>query len=70
MKIPDAKEAVDKEWEKLEKMPAWQQTKVRNKNEVISGVVDGHLSSPEFGVGTTVSEIQRPSGTPRSHCKR
>ena len=35
MKIPDAKAAVDKEWEKLEKIPAWDLTKVRNKSEVI-----------------------------------
>ena len=26
MKIPAAKEAVDKEWEKLEKIPAWDKT--------------------------------------------
>ena len=31
MKIPAAKAAVDKEWEKLEKIPAWNLTKVRNK---------------------------------------
>ena len=35
MKIPAAKAAVDKEWEKLEKIPAWEITKVRNKSEVI-----------------------------------
>ena len=35
MKIPAAKGAVDKEWEKLEKIPAWDLTKVRNKSEVI-----------------------------------
>ena len=35
MKIPAAKAAVDKEWEKLEKIPAWDLTKVRNKSEVI-----------------------------------
>ena len=29
MKIPAAKAAVDKEWEKLEKTPAWNLTKVR-----------------------------------------
>ena len=34
MKVPGAKAAVEK-WEKLEKIPAWQLTKVRNKNEVI-----------------------------------
>ena len=35
MKIPAAKAAVDKEWEKLEKIPAWDLTKLRNKSEVI-----------------------------------
>ena len=36
VKIPAAKAAVEKECEKLEKIPAWQLTKVRNKNEVIA----------------------------------
>ena len=31
----DAKAAVGKEWDKLQKMPAWQMTKVRSKREVI-----------------------------------
>ena len=35
MKIPAAKAAVDKKWEKLEKIPAWDLTKVRSKSEVI-----------------------------------
>ena len=35
MKIPAAKAAVDKEWEKLEKISAWNLTKVRSKSEVI-----------------------------------
>ena len=35
MKIPAAKAAVDKEWEKLENIPAWNLTKVRSKSEVI-----------------------------------
>ena len=34
-KIPDAMAAVKKEWEKLEKIPAWQLTRVKNKKEVI-----------------------------------
>ena len=34
-KIPAAKAAVDKEWEKLEKISAWNLTKVRSKSEVI-----------------------------------
>ena len=36
MKIPAAKAAVEKEWGKLEKIPAWHLTKVRNKKEVIA----------------------------------
>ena len=35
MKIPAAKAAVDKEWEKLEKILEWDITNVRNKSEVI-----------------------------------
>ena len=36
LKIPKAKTAVETVWEKLEKIPAWQLTKVRNKKEVIA----------------------------------
>ena len=35
MKIPEAKAAVEKEWEKLEKIPVWELTKVRNKKELV-----------------------------------
>ena len=35
MKIPAAKAAVDKEWEKLEKISAWNSTKVKSKKQVI-----------------------------------
>ena len=35
MKIPAAKTAVDKEWEKLEKISAWNLTKVKSKKTVI-----------------------------------
>ena len=35
MKIPDVKAAVDEEWNKLEKMPAWQVMKVKSKKQVI-----------------------------------
>ena len=35
MKILAAKAAVDKEWEKLEKISAWNLTKVRSKQEVM-----------------------------------
>ena len=36
MKIPATKAAVDKEWEKLEKISAWNLTKVKCKKEVIA----------------------------------
>ena len=57
MKIPAAKAAVDKEWEKCEKISAWNLTKVRSKKGVIeearkSGatinsfcIINGHMSS-------------------------
>ena len=59
LKKPDAKAAVCKEWERLEKWPAWQMTKVKSKS---SGHprgtertknspfchADGHLSSPKI----------------------
>ena len=55
MKIPAAKAAVDKEWDKLEKISAWILTRVKIKKQVIdearmSGatvhcIIDGHVSS-------------------------
>ena len=56
IKIRDAEAAVDKEWEKLEKLPAWQLNKVKSKEGGYSGSrkrqkespicdIDGHLSS-------------------------
>ena len=35
MKIPTAKAAMDKEWEKLEKISAWNLTQARSEKEVI-----------------------------------
>ena len=35
MKIPAAKAAVDKEWDELEKISAWNLTKVKSKKQVI-----------------------------------
>ena len=59
MKILDAKAAVNKEWEKLEKIPAWQMDKVKSKKDVILlstrsekesplCCIDGHLSFQEL----------------------
>ena len=76
MKIPAAKAAVDKEWEKLVKILAWVITKVRKKSEVIdeartkgtkvqfSSLMDiCHLKNAELE--TKAPKIQRSSCTPR-----
>ena len=81
MKLPAAKAAVEKEWEKLEKIQAWNLTKVRNKSEVIdeartkgakvhfASLMDiCHLKNAELE--TKQKKIQRSSCTPRWHCKR
>ena len=81
MKIPAAKAAVDKEWEKLEKIPAWDLTKVRSKNDVFDEartkgakssprLTDGHLSFEECRIGGQAPKIHRTSCTPRRHCER
>ena len=55
MKVPAAKAAANKEWEKLEKISAWNLTEVRSKREVIDEartkgakvhfcIINGHLS--------------------------
>ena len=76
MKIPAAKAAVDKEWEKLEKIPAWDLTKVRSKSEVIeeartkgrkvhfASLMDiCHLKNAELE--TKAPKIQRSSCSPK-----
>ena len=81
MKIPAAKAAVDEEWEKLEKIPAWDRTKVRNKSEVIddartkgrkvhfASLMDiCHLKNAELE--TRHHKILRSSCSPRRYCER
>ena len=81
MEIPAAKAAVDKEWEKLEKIPAWNLTKVRNKSEVLdearTKVAKVHFASQmdichlkNAKLETKAPNVQRSSCTPRRHRKR
>ena len=81
MKIPAAKAAVDKECEKLEKIPAWDLTKVRSEKEVIDEArtkgAKVHYASPmdnlsfeECRIGGKAPKIQRSSCSPRRHCER
>ena len=71
MKIPAAKAVVDREWEKLEKIPAWDLTKIRSKKEVIdeagtkSAKVHFASSFEECQLGGKAPKIQRLSCTPR-----
>ena len=62
MKIPDAKADVDKEREKLDRLPAWQLDKVKSNKEAKVAHI---LSSQECGVRTEVLNIRRPSRAPR-----
>ena len=81
MRNPDAKAAVDKEWEKLDTIPAWQLVKFKIRKEVILEAqkenknspfcfIGGHLSSQTCGVRTEISEVQRQNRAPRWHCER
>ena len=76
LKIPASKAALNKEWEKLEMIPAWDLTKVRSKSEVIdkartkgakvhfASLMDiCHLKNAELE--TKAPKIQRSSCTPR-----
>ena len=51
VKIPAAKAVVDKEWEKLEKISAWNLTKVKSKKQVIDEArmlgATVHFASPK-----------------------
>ena len=80
MKIPAAKAALDKEWEKLEKIPAWELTKVRSKKrwsmkqgrraQQFILLTDGHLSFEECRIGGKAPKIQRSSCAPRRYCEK
>ena len=81
MKIPAAKAAVDEEWEKLEKIPAWDLTKVWSKSEVIDEArtkgVKVHFASlmgtchlKKCCIGDKGPKIQRSSCIPRWYYKR
>ena len=76
MKIPAAKASVDKEWDKLEKISAWNLTKVSTKKEVIDEArtkgAKVHFASlmdifhlKKCRVGGKAPKIQRSSCTPR-----
>ena len=81
MKIPDAKAAVDKEWKKLETIPAWDVGEVKSNKEGILEAqrerkksplcyIDGHTSPQECEVGTKSTEVQRQNRAPWWYCKR
>ena len=80
MEIPAARAAVEKEWETLEKISAWNLTKVRSKKEVIdeartkdakvhfASLMDiCHLKNAEL---EAQHQKKRSSSTPRGYCAR
>ena len=82
MKIPAAEAAVDKEWEKLEKISAWNLTDKSQKQErgdrwskdegrkSSFRLTDGHVSFEECRIGGKTPKIQRSSCSPRWYSKR
>ena len=75
MKILDAKAAVDKEWKKLETIPAWNLDNVKSKKEIILEAQRDkkkvHFATlmdtchfEKCGVGTQIAEVQRQSRAP------
>ena len=80
MKIPAAKAAVDQEWEKLEKIQAWNLTKVRKqiwrdrwskkrRKKTTLRFIDGHMSFEKCWIGGKAPKVQKSSCTPRRHCE-
>ena len=76
MNIPDTKTAVDKEVGEAQKITSMANSQSKDqkkghprgtegaKNSPFC-YADGHLSSQECGLGTNISEIQRPGCTPK-----
>ena len=70
MKIPDAKAAVDKEWKKLETIPAWNLGKkcqeqkggysgnTKRQQESPLCHIGGHMSPQECGVGAKSADVK------------
>ena len=65
------KTAVDKEWKKLETIPAGRLEEVKSKEEVVLEAqrdkncnIKGHTSPQESGFGTEITEVQRQSRAP------
>ena len=66
-KIGENTDMATDESQKLKWGDRWSKEQGQNSTRCI---VDGPLSSPEFGIRTTVSKVQRQSRTPRWHCER
>ena len=77
MKIPDAKAAVDKEWKKLETIPAWELRKVTSKKAIVQKQVWKQSLEKKFCVpparprsGSRRRRQQGPKGSQRSTGQR
>ena len=80
LKIPDAKAGSAKKWENwkntgmaADESQKQERSDRRSKEwgqKISSRVIDGCLSSWDFGVGTSVSKVQRQSHAPMWRCER
>ena len=80
MKIPAANAAVDKEWEKLEKISTRNLTTVRSKRgdrwrkdvgrKSSFCIINGHITFEKCWIGGKAPKIQRSSCTSRWYCER
>ena len=79
--FPDATAAVDKEWEKLETIPAWDLEEVKSKKEVVLQAQRGekkvhfatlmdicHHKNAELG--PKITEVHRQESCSEGLCKR
>ena len=79
LKIRDAKAAVDKEWKKLETIPAWQMEKVNRQKEEVILEAQRDKNKVHFATITYIfhlknaelePKLQGSSRAPWGHCKR
>ena len=66
MKIPDAKAAADKEWEKLETIAAWQLDEVKSKKEVI---LEAHRDKNKVHFDTLMDICHLKMRSWNTHCR-
>ena len=65
MKIPHARAAVDKEWEKLEKLPAWQMTQAKSKKRRSSWKSEKEQRAVHFATLMDICHLKKAELEPK-----